>query len=183
MNKNRILVAALAMSLLGLQPIVAADQSKSTMVDRAKKEYREFMQALKCLRREGFRGCSSAQKKRIVAAGVALAAIVVGVGYYFVDPSRVPSNDVDGSDVEEVVGLPEEPSQTESPPHVSVQETIPMVPTTCQQDGGPIAVEVTGRGVSDTIKQKPGLWNRVVGWVMQKLKSSKKRSKKEKRTG
>ncbi len=92
MNKNRIIMAVLAMSLLCTQPIVAADQpqalptampgaAKSGIVNRAKKEYLEFLDALKCVRQQGFRKCTRAQKKRVVIAGVALAAILIGATY------------------------------------------------------------------------------------------------------
>lgn len=81
MNKNRIIMAALAMSLLYTQPIVAADQPKSNIVNRAKKEYQEFWDALKCVRQQGFRKCTRTQKKRVIIAGVALAAIVIGATY------------------------------------------------------------------------------------------------------
>lgn len=85
MKKNQIILAVLATSLSLGQPMVAQEQTptpvKSRLINRAKKEWREFKEARKCLRQKGFRGCSRAQKKRIIAAGVALAVIVVGMGY------------------------------------------------------------------------------------------------------
>ena len=81
MKNNRIILAVLATSLLLGQPMVAQEQSKSSLVNRAKKKYREFREALKCVRQKGFRSCSSAEKKRIVVASVAvIAAIALTAG-------------------------------------------------------------------------------------------------------
>ena len=81
MNKNRITMAILALSLLGNQPILAADPPKpntstSNLIDRAKREWRELKEAVKCARKQGFRKCSRAQKARIIGAGLVLAAAI-----------------------------------------------------------------------------------------------------------
>lgn len=92
MKKNRIILAVLATSLLLGQPMVAKEQTQASpkatpgaakpeQVSRLKKEIQEFRDALKCVRQKGFRGCTRAQKKRIVAAGIAFAVIVAGTGY------------------------------------------------------------------------------------------------------
>ena len=75
-----IILAILATSLLVGQPMAAQKQSQpsaqSRLINRAKKEWREFKEALKCMRQKGFRGCTPAQKKRIVAAGIAVVAAI-----------------------------------------------------------------------------------------------------------
>ncbi len=86
MNMNRIILSVLAASLLGSQPILAADPPKpntstSNLIDRAKREWRELKEAVKCARKQGFRKCSRAQKKRIVIAGLALAAAIAATVY------------------------------------------------------------------------------------------------------
>ncbi len=81
MNKNRIIMAVLAVSLLATQPIMAAEPNTSNIIDRTKKEWREFKEAVSCLRKNGFRACSRAQKARIIAAGIALAVVSAATVY------------------------------------------------------------------------------------------------------
>ncbi len=85
MNTNRILIAVLALFLLSNQPIMAAEPNTSNIIDRAKKEWREFKEAVSCLRKKGFRACSRAQKARIIAAGIALA-VVSATAVYVIKP-------------------------------------------------------------------------------------------------
>ncbi len=80
MKKHRIILAVLATSLLLGQPMVAQEQSQPNRISRLKKEIQEFRDALKCVRQKGFRKCTPAQKKRIIAAGTALVAIVLVAG-------------------------------------------------------------------------------------------------------
>ncbi len=75
MNKNRIIMAILAVSLLATQPILAAEPNTSNIIDRAKKEWHEFQEAVRCARKQGFAKCSRAQKKQIITAGIALVVI------------------------------------------------------------------------------------------------------------
>ena len=77
---NRIIMAVLAASLLGSQPIMAAEPSRSMLVDRAKNEYRAFKEAIRCARKEGISKCTPAQKKRVFIAGVALVAAIAWIG-------------------------------------------------------------------------------------------------------
>lgn len=84
MNMNRIILVILAVSLLATQPIMAAEPNTSNIIDRAKKEWQEFKEAISCLRKNGFTKCSRAQKARIITAGIALAAASATAAYVIV---------------------------------------------------------------------------------------------------
>ncbi len=80
MKKNHIVLALFAVSSLCIYPDVLVAQAKEGKIEqaiaRAKKEYNEFKSAFSCLRKSGFKTCSSAEKKRIVATGAAVIAVL-----------------------------------------------------------------------------------------------------------
>jgi len=101
MEKNRIILAILATSLLlgpvsagalsGRQSMVAQEQSKpeqsqasgvakSERISRLKKEWREFWEALRCVRQKGYRECTPAQKRKIKQAAVVLLGTILVIG-------------------------------------------------------------------------------------------------------
>ena len=79
MNKNHIIMAILAVSFLGTQSITAADQHQPGIL---KRKYRGFKEAVSCAIKKGPRKCTRAQKKRIIIAGVALAAVIAATAGY-----------------------------------------------------------------------------------------------------
>lgn len=85
MNKNQIVMAILVMFLAANQPLKAQmtvqKQSLSSVVHRLEKEYQLLSDALRCVRKKGFRGCSWEQKKRIVMTGLALTVLVLSASY------------------------------------------------------------------------------------------------------
>lgn len=92
MKNNQIILAVLATSLLLGQPMVAQEQSQPKRTSRLKQEYEIFKGALKCVRQKGLRGCTRAQKKRLMAAGMAVIGIIgVGVlGYRVISTQQMP---------------------------------------------------------------------------------------------
>ncbi len=73
---KKAIMALLALSLVFVEPMEAASQLNSK-AGYIRQEYRKFVDAFKCMRRSGFKKCSSSQKKRIVIAGLAVVTCVV----------------------------------------------------------------------------------------------------------
>lgn len=82
MKKNGFIAAILAFTLLGNAHIqTTSHRPADSATSRLKKQVQAFKDAFACAREKGFGACTPAQKKRIVATGLAIIIVLVALGY------------------------------------------------------------------------------------------------------
>ena len=59
------------------EPAMAVTQSSREKIEKANSAFKTFKNDMRCFKEDGWKRCTSAQKRRIISAGIALTALVV----------------------------------------------------------------------------------------------------------
>ena len=82
MNKNRVITAVLALSLVAPQLMMAADKPIASIVNRVGQEYQAFREAFTCVK--GFAKCSSSESIDKFCAVTLNTKIIINMNTLFI---------------------------------------------------------------------------------------------------